>query len=155
MKYANYDKTTGKILGWYNQSIHSEIPTPNIEIEDEVWQNAINNNHNKINKDGTTELFDFRTAEEIALQEKSEQKAEIERQLLTLAVTSSNGNTFDANSQARQNMADAVLASDTLGITQIVWRMADNSDVQIDISELKEAHALAIKRYAEIKGIGV
>ena len=85
----------------------------------------------------------------------AERKAEIERQLAVLTVTSSKGNVFDANSQSRQNMSDTILASDTLGITKTVWRMADNSDVQIDISELKEAHALAIKRYAEIKGIGV
>lgn len=83
-----------------------------------------------------------------------ERKAEIERQLAVLTVTSSKGNVFDANIQARQNMADAILASDTLGITQTVWRMADNSDVQIDIAELKEAHALAIQEYAKIKGIG-
>lgn len=91
-----------------------------------------------------------KTAEQL----EAERKAEIERQLAAITVASSKGNVFDANMQARQNMADAILASDTLGITQTVWRMADNSDVQIDISELKEAHALAIKRYAEIKGIG-
>lgn len=65
MKYANYDKTTMQILGWYDDSIHKEIPAPNVKVEDKVWQNAINNNHNKINQDGTTELVDFRTQEEI------------------------------------------------------------------------------------------
>jgi hypothetical protein len=65
MKYAHYDKTTRQILGWYDDGIHKEIPTPNLKVEEEVWQNAIDNNHNKINEDGTTELFDFRTQEEI------------------------------------------------------------------------------------------
>lgn len=85
----------------------------------------------------------------------AEQRVEIERQLSVLTVTSSKGNIFDADSQARQDMADAILASDTLGITKTVWRMADDSEVLIDIIELKEAHALAIQEYARIKGIGV
>lgn len=65
MKYINYDKTTKQILGWYDDSIHKNIPTPNLKVEDKVWQNAIDNNHNKINQNGITELFDFRTQEEI------------------------------------------------------------------------------------------
>ena len=83
-----------------------------------------------------------------------ERKLEIENQLSVLKVASSKGNVFDANMVARQNMADAILASDTLGITQTVWRMADNSEVLINISELREAHALAIQAYARIKMIG-
>ena len=154
MKYANYDKTTGKILGWYNQSIHSEIPTPNIEIEDEVWQNAINNNHNKINKDGTTELFDFRTQEEIDAENVLLVKQAIAQQLATLTVTTTQEHVFDAYTQARQDMADAILASVTLGITETVWRLADNSEVTVSLDELKEAHALAIQAYTKIKGIG-
>ena len=65
MKYAHINND-GKLLGWYDDEIHNDIPTPNIEISDDVWQNAINNNHNKINIDGTTELFDFRTDAEKA-----------------------------------------------------------------------------------------
>ena len=67
MKYANIDKNN-KILGWYDKDIHTEIPTPNIEITDEQWQIAINYGHNKVNVDGSTEIFDFRTPEEIAQQ---------------------------------------------------------------------------------------
>ena len=65
MRYAHIDEDN-KIIGWYDSEIHKEIPTPNVEANNDVWQNAINNNHNKINNDGTTELFDFRTDEEIA-----------------------------------------------------------------------------------------
>ena len=46
MKYAHLENNTNKILGWYDDSIHSEIPTPNIEVTDEVWQEAININAN-------------------------------------------------------------------------------------------------------------
>lgn len=72
MKYAHINKN-GQLKGWYDSNIHASIPTPNIEVSDENWQNAINNNHNKVNADGTTELFDFRTVEEIAKQELQSQ----------------------------------------------------------------------------------
>lgn len=154
MKYAHINEN-GQLLGWYDKEINTSIPTPNIEVSDEQWQIAMDNEHNKVNKDGSTEFFDFRTEAEKDHQLLEQQKAEIARQLSVLTVTSSKGNIFDADSQARQDMADAILASDTLGITQTVWRMADDSEVLIDIIELKEAHALAIQEYARIKGIGV
>lgn len=84
-----------------------------------------------------------------------EAKENISLQLEKLTVTTSNGNVFDAMLEARQNMADAIIASSTLGSTTTTWRMADNSEVIITLDELKEAHALAIKEYARIKGIGV
>jgi len=54
------------LQGWYDTDMHSTIPTPNIQVTEEQWQNAINNNHNKVNSDGTTELFDARTDEQKA-----------------------------------------------------------------------------------------
>lgn len=69
--YAHIDENN-QILGWYNDKYHDEIPEPNIEVSEEVWQNACANAHNKINKNGTTEIFDFRPEEEI-LEEKTQQ----------------------------------------------------------------------------------
>lgn len=66
MRYANIDNTdNNKLLGWYNSSIHSVIPTPNIAVTEEQWRTAIANNYNKINSDGSGEVYDFSTAEEI------------------------------------------------------------------------------------------
>ena len=67
MKIAHINENN-QLLGWYDKDIHTEIPNPNIEVTDEVWQIAINSGHNKVNNDGTTELFDFRTSEEIETQ---------------------------------------------------------------------------------------
>ena len=75
MKYAHINEN-GQILGWYDKEIHTSIPTPNIEVSDEQWKNAIDNGHNKVNEDGSTELFDFRTEEEKAQQLLAEQIAE-------------------------------------------------------------------------------
>ena len=59
MKIAHIN-TENKLLGWYDSSIHKNIPTPNIQVTKEQWKDSITNNCNKINKDGTPEIFDFR-----------------------------------------------------------------------------------------------
>jgi len=65
MKYAHYDKTDGKLLGWYDSEIHAEIPTPNIQVGNEVWEEAINNNYNCVDVPSKTlNRKDFRTLEE-------------------------------------------------------------------------------------------
>lgn len=68
MKRAHIDKQN-RILGWYDSKIHKTIPEPNIEVSDEQWLVAISNGHNKVNLDGNTEQFDFRTPEEILADE--------------------------------------------------------------------------------------
>lgn len=46
MIYANYSKKTGKLLGYYDDDIHSKIPEPNIEITEEQHQEAVAINAN-------------------------------------------------------------------------------------------------------------
>ena len=41
MKYANYDKETNEILGYYDDEIHESIPEPNIKISDDEWKKAL------------------------------------------------------------------------------------------------------------------
>ena len=64
MKYAHIDDN-GQILGWYDQEIHTDIPEPNVEVSEEVWQNAIDSSHNTI-IDGVTSQVDHRSAEQKA-----------------------------------------------------------------------------------------
>ena len=64
MKHAHLEKDTNKLLGWYDDTIHSVIPTPNIEVKEEVWQEAININANCY-EDGEFIVKDFRTDEEL------------------------------------------------------------------------------------------
>ena len=70
MKKAHVDENN-KLLGWYDTEIHTVIPEQNIDVTDEQWQNSINNNHNKVNADGSTESFDFRTEAERLAEEKA------------------------------------------------------------------------------------
>jgi len=58
MKYAHVD-TNGQILGWYESDIHDTIPEPNVQVTEEVWQNAIDSSHNTI-IDGVTSQVDYR-----------------------------------------------------------------------------------------------
>lgn len=80
MKYVHLEKNTNKILGWYSDDIHDIIPTPNIEVSDEVWQDAININANCYEK-GKFIVKDFRTEEEIQEQELAQQIAKAKQYL--------------------------------------------------------------------------
>ena len=62
MKYAHI--IDNKLQGWYSDNIHSEIPTPNIEVTEKVWQEALNINANCY-ENGKFIVKDFRTADEI------------------------------------------------------------------------------------------
>ena len=62
MKYTHLDKEN-KILGWYDDDIHSKIPIPNIEVSEEVWQEALNINANCY-ENGKFIFKDFRTDEQ-------------------------------------------------------------------------------------------
>lgn len=71
MKIAHYEELTGKLLGWYDKDIHKTIPTPNIEVKDEIWQEAINIGANAyIN--GKFVIFDFRTIDDIKKEKTNE-----------------------------------------------------------------------------------
>ena len=74
MKYAHIENKTNKLLGWYDKKIHLEIPTPNIEVSDEVWQEAININANCY-ENGKFICKDFRTTDEIQEQEQAQFRA--------------------------------------------------------------------------------
>ena len=80
MKYAHLENGTNKILGWYSDDIHSEIPTPNIEVEEEVWQEAININANCY-ANGEFVVKDFRTDVEIEQETQAQFRAERDKLL--------------------------------------------------------------------------
>ena len=71
-----------------------------------------------------------------------------------LTVTTVNGNTFDANLEARQNMGDAIMAAPIVEMTETYWKLADNTEELITLGELQEAHAKAIIAYGQARNIG-
>ena len=45
MKYAHLDGE--KLLGWYTKDVHGDkIPTPNVEVTDDVWKKALEDSAN-------------------------------------------------------------------------------------------------------------
>ena len=81
MKYAHIAESTNELLGWYDIDIHDKIPTPTIEVTEEQWQIALEYSHNKVNNDGSTELFDFRTPQEVKEEDKAKQISEAKEYL--------------------------------------------------------------------------
>lgn len=71
MKYANYDKETNKILGFYDDGIHLTIPKPNIKINDDEWREALSIGANYI-QDGKL------IKKEPKVDEKAKQLAQLE-----------------------------------------------------------------------------
>lgn len=62
-----------------------------------------------------------------------------------LIVTTVSGKVFDADEKSRQRMADAILASETTGLPETQWKLADNTVSVVTYTELREAHALALQ----------
>ena len=108
MKIAHYDETTQKLLGWYDKDIHTTIPTPNIEVADEVWQTAINDGANHVNLDGTLDIVDFRTESEIADDIVKAKWNELNIYLSTLTVTTTATNKFDVSPNGLANITQRV-----------------------------------------------
>ena len=68
--YIDIDSSR-KILGRYLLSIHGEnIPSTAQEVTEEVFETSIQENHNYLNENLTTETRDMRTLEEIAEAER-------------------------------------------------------------------------------------
>ena len=150
MKYAHIIDT--KLQGWYSDDIHSNIPTPHIEVTDEVWQEAININANCY-ENGEFVVKDFRTEEEIELANTERIKSELKsakKLALDNIVVDVDGKLFDGNETARTNMLSAILSADLIGKTEETWKLADNTKVLITLVELKQALALAIQEVGRI-----
>lgn len=60
MIFAHIDENN-MLLGWYDDTIHTNIPEPNIEVSKENWLISISKNANKINFDGTSEVVKIKS----------------------------------------------------------------------------------------------
>lgn len=153
MKHAHLEKDTNKLLGWYDDLIHDVIPIPNIKVEEEIWQEAININANCY-ENGVFIVKDFRTEEEMAEAElkrlEIENKTKKLEELKNILVTTSRHNTFNGDETARTNMMAAIQSSEILNQTTAEWKLADNTIQTVTINELKEALALSIQQVGEI-----
>ena len=81
MKYAYIVDETREIIGWFDSDIHDDIPTPKVEVTVENWNLALEENHNYIDEDGITSFKDFRTDEQIAVDDQDRISVEAKRYL--------------------------------------------------------------------------
>ena len=101
-------------------------------------------------EDGTPDLVAAQASIDAKIAQVAKQ-AKLEA-LATLTVTTTAGNVFDGDDTARSDMMAAIQASEILGITSSNWKLADNSWKLIELTELKEALALAIQAKGTILG---
>ena len=84
--------------------------------------------------------------EYVALQSKTEKALRLSQ----LVVTTTNGNVFDGNETARNNMMSAIMSAELINKTEEYWKLADNSTKLVSLDELKEALALSIQEVGNI-----
>ena len=121
------------------------------EIEDFIeiakLKNSQPNRYSVWNESTKTWIEDINLKKEY---ENSVRKAEKERRLNSIMVTTAKGNTFDGNETARNNMLSAITSAEFMGKTEEYWKLADNSTALIQLLELKEALALSIQEVGNI-----
>ena len=134
---------------YYSNSIGFYIGVKNEEKDIELSEEQFNTFNGK-----KVEIIDGVLVEVSKTPEELEEEARLakEKALANLTVTTSSGNTFDGNSDARLNLTNAIMASDVTGITETNWKLADNSLALVTVDELKEALALAIQEVGRIVG---
>ena len=49
MKYACYDQNTGKVIGFYDDTIHTSIPEPNVQLTDDQFNRTFGGDFSYIN----------------------------------------------------------------------------------------------------------
>lgn len=142
MKYAHLNKEN-KILGWYDDAIHSEIPNPYIQCSNQKWQEAINRNCNYYNGESKKfEIKDFRTLEQLKSDKKKELKnlREFKINNATLLYKDKqflgNRDTGKEFLKYKIDLKDAI----ELGLkpvdTKISWRTNDDTYIDLSIEDL-------------------
>ena len=91
-----------------------------------------------------TESLELESANNIAEAKRAKQL-----HLDTIIVTV-NGNEFDGNDKARLNMLSAIQSAEVVGIDKTYWKLADNTVMEVTVSDLKQALAKAVQRVGEI-----
>jgi hypothetical protein len=166
MKYVNYDKNTGKILGWYDDTVNgtyvpevpavlnadgtikteaipahydmSNIPTPNLKVSEEQWQEAIDNNYNFV--DVTNNTFgkkDFRTLDQIKQAKKQEINSAYEKAIQEPITYSVDGSdyVFQADKDSQDILAKVIVSAPSDFTTD--WLDIDNNPVNVTLDDLK------------------
>ncbi len=148
MKYAHLEENTNKILGWYDKSINKNIPTPNIEVDEKVWQEAIKINANCY-ENSKFICKDFRTAEEILIEQHEQKSNLVDEYVNNLIITTTSNKRFRARYSDLSSM-DIILKSEYPNGVIPIWKQNINGELvyyeNLPLSELSEVINEANKR---------
>lgn len=72
------------------------------------------------------------------------QKLNRDNAIAELTVTTATGLSFNADERSQERMARRLMVAQELGEITVQWRLADNSEVEVTLAELKEALQLAV-----------
>jgi len=114
MRYAHYEDITGKLLGWYDDAINAVVPTPNLQITEDV---TVEPNANFVDVDNNQVILkDLRTLYEVKADKHTEIKNTFNKKL-SAGFTCSNGITMDAIIDKVQLLKNGYDLSVKLGLT--------------------------------------
>lgn len=104
--------------------------------------------------DGNYDGWDFNYRQEwgLAINDEVIERVvkEVRENKLDSIIVEVNENQFDGNADARGNMVSAILASEITSITEITWKLVDNSSATVTIEDLKLALEKSITNASEI-----
>ncbi|MEA3461579.1 MAG: DUF4376 domain-containing protein [Bacteroidota bacterium] len=83
-------------------------------------------------------------------QAKDKAKKEKDAKVAAVTVEISSGKVFDGDEKSQDRMLRAIQIAQITGETSTTWRLADNTDVEVTVEELKEALILAGKKMSKI-----
>ena len=147
MKYAHYDDTTWRLLGWYDDTIHDVIPEPIIQVSEEQWQEAISNNYNYVDVvNGSIGYKDFRTLDEIKQAKKQEIESAYSQAIQVPIQIDVGGSTYTFQAdQKSQDILTKVITSAPDGF-ETEWLDIKNHHVRMTLQDLKNlAQAILIR----------
>lgn len=148
MKHVNYDVKTNEILGFYDDEIHESIPSPNFEISNEAWQEAINTNATHVDikknalivKQKEINLAELKLNKLTSLNEWATKMTDKSAINLKGFGVIDGGYKYLLNVRAMKNNFEA--------LPQKVFRMYDNSFKEVNLTDLEK-----IEKAIELGGI--
>ena len=101
--------------------------------------------------EGNTPEPEF-TEAELALQAQAQARRLKQEALSKLTIVTTSGKVFDGDETARIDMLTAINMANVVGQTSTMWKMADNTIVEVTLPELQEALLLALAKKGQIIG---
>lgn len=85
-----------------------------------------------------------------AIRNRYSAKAERAAAVAAITVTVTSGKTFDGDEDSQTRMARAIIGMQAANVTAITWTLADNTSVEVTLTDLTEALILSGQQQAAL-----